>query len=212
VPERDNIDQANLISMKSVIFFVVFSMITTSVAAQDKSPSTQPNEEVPKDAEPKKKTKSKIGQPTTALDFLLRGNAKQGADNMKGALEDYNECIKIDEEFARGYLSRGSVKFILQDFEAAIVDFNMAIDFSEKEIEECNKRKNVKIILEDHKGATKEANKVAAMRPILAEALFNRGNVKYFLEDKTGCCEDLQKSGDMGYLQAYNYIRKYCQD
>jgi hypothetical protein len=88
----------------------------------------------------------------------------------------------------------------------------MAIDLAEKEIDACNKRKNVKIILEDHRGATKEANKAASMKPILAEALFNRGNVKYFLDDKTGCCEDLQQSGDLGYLKAYNYIRKYCQD
>jgi len=194
--------------MKKFLLFTAFYIMTTVVAAQVKNPETEPRELAPKE----EKAKSKVGLPTTSVDFLLRGNTKQDADDMKGALEDYNQSIKIDDEFARGYLSRGSVKFILQDFEAAIVDFNMAIDLAEKKINACNKRKNVKIILEDHKGATKEANKAASMKPILAEALFNRGNVKYFLDDTTGCCEDLQTSGDLGFLKAYNYIRKYCQD
>ena len=198
--------------MKNLVFFTALCILTTVALAQDKSPNAEPKQAVKPAATKDEKVKPKTGEPTTAIDFLLRGNTKQDADDMKGALEDYNESIKVDEEFARAYLARGSVKFILQDFEAAIVDFNMTIDLAEKEIETCNKRGNVKTILEDHKGATREFNKAAAMKPVLAEALFNRGNVKYFLEDKTGCCEDLQKSGDLGYLKAYNYIRQYCQD
>ena len=202
--------------MLKLVYIATIVAFATCAVAQDKG-GKKPDDgakvspQAPrKDAAPK--PKPKVGEPTTAIDFLLQGNIKQDADDMEGALEDYNTSIKLDDEFPRGYLSRGSVKFILQDFEAAIVDFNTAIELAEKEIENCTKRGNVKIILEDHKGATKEFNKAASMKPILAESLFNRGNVKYFLDDKTGCCEDLQKSGNLGFLKSYNYIRKYCQE
>ena len=199
--------------MKKLVLFTSLCIICSAALAQDKGTENKPKSAQPKQTTgAQEKAKPKIGGPRTATDYLLRGNAKQEADDMKGALEDYNLAIGLDDKYPRAYLSRGSVKFILQDFEAAIVDFNTAIDLAEKEIEACNKRGNVKTILEDHKGATKEFNKAASMKPILAESLFNRGNVKYFLDDKEGCCEDLQKAGDLGFLKAYNYIRKYCQE
>lgn len=205
--------------MKKLVLLILIVASATGVTAQNKGSEVKPDEakKTPQKAvtatpsAERSKPKPKSGEPSTAIDFLLRGNIKQEADDMEGALEDYNTSISIDDKFPRGYLSRGAVKFILQDFEAAIVDFNTAIELAEKEIEACNKRGNVKTILEDHKGATKEFNKAEAMRPILAESLFNRGNVKYFLDDKTGCCEDLQTSGNLGFLKSYNYIRKYCQ-
>ena len=204
--------------MKPIAIICSLLLISNLALSQNKGVENKPDaakstsETTPTNKPAVNKPKPKIGEPTTAIDFLLRGNIRQEADDMDGALADFNESIAIDDQFSRAYLARGSVKFILQDFEAAIVDFNMTIDLAEKQIEVCNKRGNVKTILEDHKGANKEFNKAAAMKPILAEALFNRGNVKYFLEDKTGCCEDLQTAGGLGYLKAYNYIRKYCQD
>ena len=195
--------------MKKIAFLVALCIISTIALAQDKSTENKAKKTAERPATVKP-SKPKAGGPTTATDFLLLGNIKQEADDMEGALDDYNKAIQIDDKFSRAYLSRGSVKFILQDFEAAIVDFNTTIDLAEKEMEVCNKRGNVKTLLEDHKGATKEFNKAASMRPILAEALFNRGNVKYFLEDKTGCCEDLQLAGELGYLKSYSYIKKYC--
>ena len=78
-------------------------------------------------------------------------------------------------------------------------------------MESARKRGNVKTILEDHKGATKEYNRESSLKPVLAEGLYNLGNVKFFLGDKEGCCADLKKSGELGYLKAYSYIKKYCQ-
>ncbi|MBL4735779.1 MAG: hypothetical protein JKY18_10680 [Flavobacteriales bacterium] len=199
--------------MKKFAFLVVLGFLSTFTHAQDKGTEAKPPD-APKKTAPSNasKPKQKIGEPSTATDFLLRGTLKQEADDMVGALEDYNAAIGIDDKFPRAYLARGSVKFILQDFEAAMVDFNTTIELAEAEVEACNKRGHVKTILEDHKGATKEFNKSSALKPVLAEAFFNRGNVKYFSDDKTGCCEDLQKAGELGYLKAYNYIRQYCQD
>ncbi|MBL4754527.1 MAG: hypothetical protein JKY52_13150 [Flavobacteriales bacterium] len=199
------------------IFAVLFLLLSSSsyVLAQENGVESKPEstkEKTEKAPAAANKPKSKVGEPSTATDFLLRGKSKQEADDLEGALADYDKAIEIDDKFPRAYLARGSIKFILQEFEAAIIDFNVAIDLAEKEIGASKKRGNVKTILEDHKGATKEFKKAASMKPILAEALFYRGNVKFFLDDKTGCCEDLQTSGDLGYLKAYNYIRKYCQD
>ena len=199
--------------MKKLAVFFTLLFCSALVLAQDPGAENKSDETKQKTEQaPEEKSKPKVGEPRSATDFLLRGNTKQEADDLDGALEDYNKAIELDDKFPRSYLARGTIKFILQEFEAAIIDFNVTIDLAEKEIEASNKRGNVKTILEDHKGATKEFNKAAGMKPILAEALFYRGNVKFFLDDKEGCCEDLQTSGELGYLKAYNYIKKYCED
>ena len=77
--------------MKNVVFFTALCILTTVALAQDKSPNAEPKEAVKPAATKDEKVKPKTGEPTTAIDFLLRGNTKQDADDMKGALEDYNE-------------------------------------------------------------------------------------------------------------------------
>jgi len=38
----------------------------------------------------------------------------------------------------------------------------------------------------------------------------NRGYAKYSLGDKDGACLDWSKAGELGYSDAYDAIKKYC--
>ena len=153
----------------------------------------------------------KVDVPETALDFFILGNQKKELDNLEAALVDYNKAIELDENLHTAYLARGAIHFILQDFESSLSDFNKTVELTQALIEAAIKRGNVKTILEDWKGAAKEFNKADNLKPLMGEALYNRGNVKYFSEDKEGCCKDLEEAGKYGFLQAYTYIKKYCQ-
>ncbi|MFH1320121.1 MAG: hypothetical protein ABII90_05635, partial [Bacteroidota bacterium] len=66
-------------------------------------------------------------------------------------------------------------------------------------------------ILEDFQGAAQDKNMVSALRPALAKAYYKRGNIKHFLGDDEGSCTDLLTAGELGYMRAYSYIRKYCE-
>lgn len=159
-----------------------------------------------------KKAKGKNSNiPETALDFLMIGNHKKELDDLEAAKIEYNKAIEVDANYHLAYLARGAVNFILQDFNASLNDFNKTIELTNTLIEASIKRGNVKTILEDWKGAAKEFNKANNLKPLMGEALYNRGNVKFFLEDKEGCCTDLEEAGKYGFLQAYSYMKKYCQ-
>ena len=63
----------------------------------------------------------------------------------------------------------------------------------------------------DYKGALKDFNKAIELDPKLSDAYFNRGLAKIQLGQKDSGCLDLSKAGEMGYSQAYDTIKKFCQ-
>jgi hypothetical protein len=40
---------------------------------------------------------------------------------------------------------------------------------------------------------------------------FMRAMIKIGLNKMDGVCEDLSKAGELGYMQAYEEIKKYCK-
>lgn len=62
----------------------------------------------------------------------------------------------------------------------------------------------------DYRGAIQDYSKAIEIKPDLAEAYLNRGIAKSQLGDKNGACLDLSKAGELGYADAYELIRKYC--
>ena len=65
---------------------------------------------------------------TTAEEYLNSAVSKFYLDDMKGAIVDYNEAIKIDPNNVEAYRKRGIAKESLKDFSGAIVDYTKAIE------------------------------------------------------------------------------------
>ena len=65
--------------------------------------------------------------------------------------------------------------------------------------------------LGDNRGAIEDNNKAIELNPDYALAYLNRGAAKYNLGDKNGGCLDFSKAGELGYEDAYDLIKKYCQ-
>ena len=98
----------------------------------------------------------------------------------------------------------------LKDFKGAIDDYNKASELNPKFANAYNSRGLAKGNLFDHKGALQDFNLAIKANPELSEAYQNRGTSKFQFGDKLGACLDWSKAGELGYYDAYEYIKKYC--
>ena len=76
--------------------------------------------------------------------------------------------------------------------------------------EEYFNRAHDKLALEDFRGAIADFNKAIELNPNYAEAYSSRGLSKLSLHQKDEGCMDLSKAGELGYYEAYDMIKKYC--
>ncbi len=69
---------------------------------------------------------------------------------------------------------------------------------------------NAKYDLEDHRGAVLDYTKAIEINTKYSKAYYYRGFTKNLLGDKNGGCLDWSKAGELGYADAYDMIKKYC--
>ncbi len=62
----------------------------------------------------------------------------------------------------------------------------------------------------DLKGAIQDYTKAIELNPQYAEVYHNRGLTKLYLGQKDSGCLDLSKAGELGYYEAYDAIKEYC--
>jgi len=65
--------------------------------------------------------------PTTAEDFYQRAVQRYGQQNMQGAIEDFNESIKLNPNYAAAYFGRGTVYYEQGSFQEALKDLQQAL-------------------------------------------------------------------------------------
>ncbi len=71
-------------------------------------------------------------------------------------------------------------------------------------------RGNAKYELEDYRGAIADYSKAIEINPNDADAYGNRGIAMIKLGQKDSGCLDLSKAGELGYFDAYDVIKEYC--
>ena len=105
--------------------------------------------------------------------------------NFDIAIEEFNKAIEFEPnaEVSMLYSYRGMSKIKLDKFHEAIEDFDKAIEIKPKEVSEySNWIKNY----------------------------FNRGVAKFYINDLEGACQDWNKSYELGFGVALEYLNKYC--
>lgn len=152
---------------------------------------------------------AKISKARQANMYFYDAMDKAEAGDYSGAILEFNKVIELDSGNYKAYNNRGSCKKELGDFHGAIQDYNKAIAIDPTHSMQFSARAFVKAQLGDYRGAIQDYGKAIELNPKDANSFFNRGLVRIQLKDLDGCL-DLSKAGELGFVEAYDAIRQFC--
>ena len=96
------------------------------------------------------------------------------------------------------------------DYSSAIADYSKAIQLDPSFLFSIYNRGNAYAKSKQFKKAIADYDWVIQLDQNFAEAYYNRGLVYLFLDQKDLAYEDLSKAGELGLINAYNVIKRYC--
>ncbi|MFN6157639.1 MAG: tetratricopeptide repeat protein [Dolichospermum sp.] len=126
--------------------------------------------------------------------YSNRGVVRNELGDKPGAIDDYNQAIKINPNDADAYYNRGNARKELGDKPGAIDDFNLAIKINPNLAQAYYNRGNARKELGDKPGAIDDYNLAIKINPNLAQAYYNRGNARRELGDKQGAIDDYNQA------------------
>lgn len=98
------------------------------------------------------------------------------------------------------------------DFSAVIAAYDRVIAIDPTMSYAYYNRANIKNRMRDFEGAVQDYTIAAALNPELAEAFYNRALTLIYLNKNRDACFDLSKAGELGIQEAYNLIKRYCDN
>lgn len=146
----------------------------------------------------------------TCEEYFKRGLAKANAGDEIGAIIEWDKAIRIDTTHAGVYYNRGFAKGKLKDYKGAMADYNKAIEIVPDYTEAYYMRGLIKSMFSDDRGAIADFDIAIMLNSKYAEAYFARGLAKYHLIKVDEGCLDWSKAGELGYYEAYDMIKQFC--
>ena len=148
-------------------------------------------------------------QPNIPWVYSNRGLAKYKANDLTGALSDFNHSLQLDPNFALSLYYRGVISHTSGDNNAALADLNHVVSLIPEFAMAYNDRAKVKLATQDSQGALDDYNQAIQRNPSFVDAYYNRGSLKNDLGDYQGAVADFdmvislypEYSGSVYYLR-----------
>lgn len=131
--------------------------------------------------------------------------------DLKGALEDYNEVVRLEPNEPDNYINRGLVKEKLNDLPGALADFSHALKLDDKDPKAWVCRGNVVSKLGNWKESLEDYSAAIILGPNYAIAYFNRGIAYQNTGNSILACGDLKNALRMGIKEAEKVMPKVCK-
>ena len=141
-----------------------------------------------------------------AVFYSNRGVVRADLGDKQGAIEDYNQAIKINPNYAPAYNNRGNVRAELGNKQGAIDDYNQVIRINPNYALAYYNRGIVRDELGDKQGAIDDYNLAIKINPNDAQAYYNRGIVRKELGDKQGAIDDYTQAIKFNPNDAQAYV------
>jgi serine/threonine protein kinase len=142
-----------------------------------------------------------------AYSYLERGKTRSAADNLQGALADFNQAIEL-KATAESYSERGQVKDKLKDKQGALADFGESLKLNPNSSEVYYYRASVEDDLNDNQTALADLNKSLGLNQNNSLSLIARGRLHEKLGNKTQALTDLNAAIKIDSRSSYAYMSR----
>jgi tetratricopeptide (TPR) repeat protein len=131
-----------------------------------------------------------------ADDFFLQADEKLKRADFNGAIEDFNQVLRLNPSYEAAYTGRGVARGNSGDTKGAIEDLSKAIQINPSNVRAYAARGLEKSKLGDKHGAEADLKKSLSLNIDDEDyrAYINRGNVRQALGDKQGAIADFDKT------------------
>jgi serine/threonine protein kinase len=146
-------------------------------------------------------------RPEDAYAYLERGRTRNTADNLKGALADFNQAVEL-QSTAESYSERGQVKDKLKDKQGALADFAEALKLNPSSSEIYYYRASVYNDLNNNQAALADLNKSLILDKNNTLSLIARGRLYEKLNNKTQALADLNAAIKIDNRSSYAYMSR----
>lgn len=150
-----------------------------------------------------------------AKSFQEEGLEKTGAGDYQGAIEEFNEAIHLDANFADAYFYRGYARSQVGDKQGALADYNQLIRLKPDLALGYNNRCSIRNQLKDYQNAIADCDRAIHLAPNLALGYQTRGLLNYNLGDKEGAIGDFQTGAQLwqqqGNMDDYRRMMEYIK-
>lgn len=148
--------------------------------------------------------------PSSATGYYNRGSAKSELGDQNGAILDYTKSIELKPNYSMSYNNRGWAKYQMKKYSEALIDLNKSIEFGPNNWIAYDSRQEIKFMLNDIKGCIADCMTAIQLNPKCANSYFYLGRCNYKDGLKKIACENWSKAGELGKVESYEYISKYC--
>jgi tetratricopeptide (TPR) repeat protein len=143
--------------------------------------------------------------------YVNIGNLYSMMGDSKLAIDNYSKALVLDTTDGIAYYNRANEKMLLGDFSGAVEDYENSLLIDSLNISTLFIIAEAKIKLNDIAGALNNYSTIIKLDSTSAKAYYLRGMNEVSLEMNDKACYDFKKAGDLGYFDAYEMIKKYCE-
>jgi Flp pilus assembly protein TadD len=150
--------------------------------------------------------------PNAAVAYVNRGAARlTEANDVSGALADFDKAIKIDPAYAAAYYNSAIAMMHLKNYRGALAGANKAIELSPRESGYYQVRANARLALGDYQGTISDEGRSIELNPRGPEtyiAWANSGVARMYLNDGAGAIADFSKAIELNPAMAGLYLNR----
>lgn len=138
--------------------------------------------------------------------YWNEGNRFLSNKEYYSAIQNYNQVIRLSDDFAGVYFNRGIAYQYISNFGSAIEDFSKFIQLEPNNPNGYEARGWAKFAKEDYFGALADFKTLIEINPESANGYLNRGTAKSKLNDEYGAIDDFKKAieKEKKFSMAYN--------
>jgi tetratricopeptide (TPR) repeat protein len=139
-----------------------------------------------------------------------RGTAYVGKHDYDRAIQDFNEAIRLNQNYSYTYRERGIAYYSKDDYDRAIQDYNVAIRLNPNDGSAYFRRGDAYEGKEDHDRAIQDFNDAIRLKPNFESAYSSRGNAYSGKDDYDRAIQDYDQAIRLNPKYAIAYYSRGC--